>query len=299
MKTSRAIRFALPLLLAFGGGAVLPAAAAEAPGVSAGIFNVQRSSAREAQAMLDEAAEYLQRNPAERAFASFNNQKGRFYRGDLYVFAVGIDDGVMHAHGAAPEGLVGSDVSDLRDASGKAIIREMLEASKQPGVSSVDYVWLNRVSNRVEDKTSLVKRVGKTMLGVGYYVPRSSAEQARALLEKAAAAVRSQAPGAFAEFNNPQGGYVRGDLYVFAVGLDDGKFYAMGASPTVVGKDVSELHDAAGKPIIKDMIALAKAQGSGSYDYVWRNPVTNKVEHKHSLVARADNYLVGVGYYSR
>ena len=73
----------------------------------------------------------------------------------------------------------------------------------------------------------------------------------------------------------------------------------MGVNPKLVGTDVGAMKDAAGKPIIAEMIALAKSKGSGTVDYVWRNPVTNKIENKHSRIERLDNYLIGVGYYTR
>jgi cytochrome c len=92
---------------------------------------------------------------------------------------------------------------------------------------------------------------------------------------------------------------VHDDLYVFAVSLDDARFLAMGANPALVGTDAGVMKDAAGKPIIAEMIALARTKGSGTVDYVWRNPLTNKVENKHSLIERIDNYLIGVGYYTR
>lgn len=248
--------------------------------------------------MLESAATYLRDNNEERAFAAFNNQKGSFYRNDLYTFVVGIDDGIMHAHGGAPEGLVGGNVRDLRDAAGKPIIRDMLALAQQADGGSLSYVWLNRATNRIEDKTTLVRRVGKFLVGVGYYVPRSSAEQAESLLRVAVAEARKSPKAAFAAFNQAKGPYVREDLYVFAVTLDDARFVAMGANPALVGTEVGAMRDAAGKPIITEMIALARSKGTGMVDYVWRNPVTNKVENKHSRIERLDNYLIGVGYYT-
>jgi cytochrome c len=65
----------------------------------------------------------------------------------------------------------------------------------------------------------------------------------------------------------------------------------------MTGMDVRGLRDAGGKALIDEMIELAKQRGSGSVNYVWRNPATNAVEAKHSLIQRVDNVLLGVGYY--
>ena len=66
-----------------------------------------------------------------------------------------------------------------------------------------------------------------------------------------------------------------------------------------MGVDVRNVNDAAGKPLFKEMIELARKQGSGTVDYVWRNPATNAVEQKHTLIQRVDDVLLGVGYYTR
>jgi cytochrome c len=274
-------------------------APAAQPAESSAAAPVTRGTVRQAQALLDAAAAYLERNPPGRAVAAFNNQRGPFVQGDLYVFAVD-SSGVMLAHGGEPQGLVGSNVMDLRDAAGKPLIREMFDALKASGAGSVDYIWLNRVTNRLESKTTLVRQVGDHLLGVGYYTPRSSAEQARALLESAVSALRSSGEqDAFTLFNDDNGRFVHDDLYVFVIGMQDGKFHAMGANPKLVGSAASTLRDASGKPIGSDMIALAKDKGEGLYEYVWRNPANNRVESKHSYVKRVDGYLLGVGYYTK
>ena len=262
-------------------------------------LSVPRSSAKQAEALLDKAVQYLQTHSTEKAFAAFNNQKGRFVQGDLYVFVFDLDTGIMHAHGGSPDGLVGMNVLDLRDASGKPLIREMAEVAKTKGSGNVEYMWLNYRINHLETKNSFVKRVGNNVVGVGYYVPRGAPEEARDLLGRAAAALKANPKEALSEFNNPSSKFTHYDLYVFVVGLNDGKFYAMGANPGLVGLDVKDLRDAAGKPIIQDMMAIVKEKGSGMYDYVWRNPANNKVEPKHSYIERVDDYLVGVGYYTK
>ncbi|MCB1909467.1 MAG: cache domain-containing protein [Rhodocyclaceae bacterium] len=132
-------------------------------------FSVYRSAPAEAGRLLDRAVEYMQDNSAARAFAAFNNQAGQFHENDLYVFVVGIGDGVMHAYGGAPEAIVGDQVLDLRDASGMPFVQAMLDAVKREDRGTVDYVWLNRVTNKVEPKTTEVRRVGDYMVGVGYY----------------------------------------------------------------------------------------------------------------------------------
>ncbi len=304
MNSIRFGRTALLLAGLFSAIVALPAAGQGGGGQAAqkpppATLNVPRGSPKQAQALLDKAVAYLQSQPAEKAFAAFNNQKGHFVQGDLYVFVFDLETGIMHAHGGSPEGLVGMNVLDLRDASGKPLIREMVEVVQTKGSGSVEYRWLNYKINHLEIKNSFVKRVGNYVVGVGYYVPRGAPEEARDLLGRAAAALRADPKEALAAFNSPSSRFTHYDLYVFVVGINDGKFYAMGANPGLVGLDVKDLKDAAGKPIIQDMIAIVKDKGTGVYDYVWRNPANNKVEPKHSYIERVDDYLIGVGYYTK
>jgi len=261
--------------------------------------SVERSHSSQAKALLDSAALYIQANGAEQALAVFNDRNGQFAKGQYYIFVLA-DDGTMRASAGASAGLVGLNVSDLRDASGKPFMRQLLDAAKAEESGTVDYQWLNPADNNLESKVSHFRKVGDNILAVGYYIPRASAEQARAMLDKAVALVKEVgADKAFRTFNDPQGGFVVNDEYVFVIGLDDGKYRASGASPNLVGRDVREVSDAAGTPLFKEMIALAKEKGSGTVEYVWRNPATNAVEQKHTLIQRVDDVLLGVGYYSK
>lgn len=261
--------------------------------------SIERGEAKKAGALLDRAVDYLQKNSPEQAFAAFNNRNGDFVSSPYYVYVVG-QDGIMYANGGAPDVLTGKNVLDLRDAAGKPLIRELLDAAASHDSGTIEYHWLNRADNRVENKITKFRKVGSHVVAVGYYIPHATVEQARELLGKAVAEVKKVgASAAFKEFNDPKGRFVRGDLYVFAIGLKDGKYRASGAAPQLSGQKASELHDAAGKPVIQEMITLAKKKGSGQVDYVWRNPATNAVEPKHSLIQRVGDVLLGVGYYER
>lgn len=260
---------------------------------------IERSDAKRATDLLDRAVDYLQKNGAKKSFAAFNDPKGSFINGAYYVYVVGLD-GFMHANGGSQTTLVGKNAIELRDAAGKPLIADLLVHAKESPSGTIEYRWLNRVSNHVENKVSQYRKVGKYIVCVGYYTPRASVEEAQDLLDKAVSTLKkSGETAAFTAFNNPQGGFMQNDQYVFAIGLDDGKYRASGAAPQLTGMDVRGLKDAAGKPLIEEMITLAKQKGSGTVDYVWRNPATNAVEQKHSLIQRVDDVLLGVGYYTK
>ena len=268
-----------------------------AVGVGTAAHAAERATPREARTMFEQAVRYMEQNGAERAFAAFNDRQGQFVRKDLYVFAID-DKGVYQASGAAPEALVGLKVLDTTDAAGNPLFREMIDATRVSQEATVRYVWLNRASNKVEPKVSYVRKVGQYVVGVGYSAPRASADDARAMLERAVAVARGEGGArAAARFNDRRGDFVKDDLYVFMVNMDSGRFEAMGMNPALSDTDALGLHDAAGHALVAEMIAKLQSADEATVDYVWRNPVTNRVENKRSYVRREGRSLVGVGHY--
>jgi cytochrome c len=129
--------------------------AAESPGTA------------EAKALLDKAVAYFDSNGVARAFCAFNDTKGDFHKGPLYVFAINMD-GVYFAHSAAPT-LIGTSLRDTRDAAGQLIGNLVMDAVATQQSAPVEYMWLNYETNKVEKKHTFLKRVESFVLGVGYY----------------------------------------------------------------------------------------------------------------------------------
>ena len=126
---------------------------------------------------------------------------------------------------------------------------------------------------------------------------RGTSRQARQLLDNAVDILETQGPEqAFTLFNNQQGGFVQGDLYIFAVDMK-GTYYASGANPNLVGQSLSETSDATGKPIGQEILKLADRIGYGIIEYEWLNRKTNDIEHKFSRIRRVNDFVLGVGFY--
>jgi cytochrome c len=251
---------------------------------------------KRAKELLIRAVAYYQEKK-DQALAAFMRQ-GEFIQGDLYVYVLSTN-GIMLASGGSSSALISRDISNMSDANGKLFFREMLDIAKSKGSGEVEYHWLNRVDHKVERKIAYFQKVGDVILAVGYYIPRASSEQAKAMLNKASDAVKNDSKSAFKAFNDLSGKYIEDDLYVFVIGIEDMHFRAHGATPRLVGSNAQTLTDPNGKPIIREMVSIVKAKGQGELDYAWRNPVTNKIEKKHTFVRKVDNFLVGVGYYTR
>ncbi|HTB43209.1 MAG TPA: cache domain-containing protein [Acetobacteraceae bacterium] len=120
-------------------------------------------------------------------------------------------------------------------------------------------------------------------------------DEAKALAEKAAAHMAAVGPDkAIADFNDANGGFVDRELFV-VVYTPDNKIVGSYGVPVLRGKDATTLKDVEGREFGKDIIALAKSQGSGWVDYRMTNPATKKVGLKTSWVIRVGDYILFVG----
>ncbi|WP_047337659.1 cache domain-containing protein [Pseudomonas protegens] len=248
-----------------------------------------------ARALLEKALGYYHEQ-GDKAFAAFSRQ-GEFVDHDRYVFVVDTQ-GVMLASGGPSSALIGRDVSQVLGPDLRKAFKHALKTPEGNGIQQAEYRWQNWADGKIERKHVYFQRVGERILAVGYYQPRASAEQARALLERAATALSADRNGTLKAINQLQGGFLEDDLYVFVVDLDSRRYLAHGTNLRLLNTDFAKVKDPEGKPVGEPMLALMAREDQGEYQYRWKNPVTGKVEDKHAYLRKVGNLLVAVGYYS-
>jgi cytochrome c len=248
-----------------------------------------------AQALLTKAVNYYKEKKDD-AFAAFSRQ-GEFVDGSLYVFVIGTD-GKLFASGGASSVFIGRDISKMSDVTGKPYIRETIDIATAKNAGSIEYRWLDWANRKIVRKVAYFQKVDNRIIGVGYYILRAGKEQADALLEEAVNAVKKDPKSALAAFNDMNGEFVRDDLYVFVVDLN-GIMRAHGINPRLINKNAMDLKDIKDKSIIKPIVDTAKEKGKGSVVYQWQNPLTKKVETKHTSFRKVGDYIVAVGYFTR
>jgi signal transduction histidine kinase len=127
-------------------------------------------------------------------------------------------------------------------------------------------------------------------------------DDAKSLVEKAAAFVRSDGRDkALAAFNDPNGAFRDGELYIYALDAKDGNLtmLAHGANKALVGKPQISMKDADGKAFNTETAALASTKGEGWIEYKWSNPTTKKIEPKVSFIKLVDGIILGAGVYKQ
>ncbi|WP_248730715.1 cache domain-containing protein [Pseudomonas sp. MWU13-2517] len=255
----------------------------------------QDEDAQAARHLLEKALAYYQTN-GDKAFAAFSRQ-GEFIDHDRYVFVVDTQ-GVLLASGGPSSALIGRDVSELLGPDLQASFKQALAVPEGQGIQQADYRWQNWNDGKVEHKHVFYQRVGQRILAVGYYLPRATPEQARALRDKAVKALVKDEAGTLKAINSLEGGFLQDDLYVFVVDLDTRRYVAHGTNLRLVNTDFSKIKDPDGKPVGEPILHLMAQQDQSEYKYRWKNPVTDKVENKHAYLRKAGHFMVAVGYYS-
>lgn len=286
----RIVVCSLALALAMGVGIVPIASAQDGETV---VRNVVEMRAKD---LLEIAVRHIQEH-GEAGAQDFARQSS-FVDRDLYAYALRID-GRFLASGGASAALVGDNVLDYRDSDGKAFFREMIDIAKRDGAGQIEYRWFNPADSRGEPKVTFFRKVAEVVVAVGYYPPRATAVQAKAMLDEAVAALRKDRQGSLKRFQDLNDEFIRNDLYVFVAEVASGRFLAHGATPALVGTNAFELRDPRGRAIVREMAEIGVKKGKGELDYLWRNPMTRQFESKHTFFRVDDGLLVGIGSYNR
>ena len=126
-----------------------------------------------------------------------------------------------------------------------------------------------------------------------------TAAEAKAMLEKAIAAVKTDKDKALAMFNKGEGGFKDRDLQPFCFNISDGKILAS-TNPNIValGTDVRTLKDKSGKvfgAMVYDAAQQDKITETGTY--VFPRPGQTDPTTKVSFVSRIGDIGCGVGYF--
>lgn len=93
--------------------------------------------------------------------------------------------------------------------------------------------------------------------------------------------------------------FVQGSMYIYVRDLATGKVLAHPYNQSIVGKDLNDVPDNNGKYFRRDIYDLARKDGTGWVDYVYRDPSNGKFEQKTSYVQRVGDVILVTGVYKR
>lgn len=233
-------------------------------------------------AFVKTARDYARANGKEKALAAFNDPKGQFVRGDVYVFAESYD-GTALAEPFEPD-TVGTNILNVTDRFGLPVVRNLGETARY-GIGYVSYDYPNPKRNAsVEPKLSVVADVdGTYYVGAGTYAstgmvfpsvalgtsPRTLTENdLRAFVNNATQYVKENGEErAFAAFGDPNGPFVQGEMTLFAYDYNGTNLASNPFSRDLrdTRLNLINYHDPDGVETIREMRDLARQGGGISY----------------------------------
>jgi len=124
-------------------------------------------SQEEAKAMVEKAAEFYKANGKDKALAAFNDPKGQFVQGELYIIAYDFE-GMVLANATSAK-LIGKNIIGMKDPDGKPFMKELLEVAKK-GSGWVEYKFNDPKMNKIRPKITYVQKVDSNVaIGCGIY----------------------------------------------------------------------------------------------------------------------------------
>ena len=124
-----------------------------------------------------------------------------------------------------------------------------------------------------------------------------TAEEAKAMLERAVAAVKEDKAKALDMFNKGEGGFKDRDLYVFCANASDGIITAHPYGEK--GKQLSGLVGVNGLRLGETMMQNATEGTIKVTTYVWPRHPTGEILEKTVFYMKAGDQICGVGYYKK
>ncbi len=264
----------------------------------------ERAETQELVALVSDAAELIQAD-GEPVFANFRIDGSRWRNDETYVFVLDLDGNMLVHPDAALEG---KNQLNLRDVGGRPIVRGLLAAATAtPGKPDgwYHYEWPVRGGLLPRWKSSYVRLVmdptgERFVVGAGLYDDSMERTFVVDLVRDAAAQVEKLGEDAFPLFRDPRSRFRAKDTYVFVID-PSGVELVNPAFPNLEGRDLLGLRDTQGKPLVREMLEVAREDGSGWVDYMWPKPGESVSTEKSAYIRRVELdgrwLLVGAGVY--
>jgi signal transduction histidine kinase len=126
----------------------------------------QISTEEQVVAMVHRVQDRFAKDGLAATVAAVNDKSSpEFHDRDLYVFVYDMQ-GVCLANGARPA-LVGKNLISLKDQDGKYLIQQMVAIASDPGSGWLSYKWPSPVTNKIEDRSAYIEKMGEYFVGVG------------------------------------------------------------------------------------------------------------------------------------
>jgi signal transduction histidine kinase len=264
----------------------------------------EHEETRELVALVNDAAE-LVRTSGDAAFSELGVSGSRWRHEETYIFVLD-PEGNMLVH--PDPAMEGRNELDLKDISGKPVIRGLIGAvmtfaDKTGGW--YHYQWPVPGGLLPRWKSSYVRLAkapsGKSyVVGCGMYNDRMDKGFVVDMVTDAVGQLEEHGRAAFAYLRDPTASFMAKDAYIFVLNMN-GVQLVNPAFPNLEGKNLSDVKDTRGTYLVREMLEMAQANGSGWVDYMWPKPGESVSTRKSTYVSRAklddQSVVVACGVY--
>ena len=137
-------------------------------------------------------------------------------------------------------------------------------------------------------------------LSAGAWANSPTREDAIAMAERGAAVIKAKGIEELKKrLANKDPEFLQGELYIDMRDVKTGVVLAHPVNPSIVGKDLVDVPDANGKKYRREIIEKAARHGKGWVDYMYRNPVSGKIEPKTTYILLVDGVVLEAGIYKK
>ena len=182
--------------------------------------------------------------------------------------------------------LEGKNLSNVKDPNGIYVIKELIKISKSVSQDGfLEYMWAKPGFDKPQKKVSYIKlfKPFNWIVGTGKYIDDLTSEikdEAKYTLSKL-------------KYGSNNEGYFW---------VNDSKHIVIlhGSNPSLAGKDLTNLKDAKGKYLYREIVKVANSEkGSGIVNYFWPKLGFDKPLPKISYVKRFEewDWIIGTGVY--
>jgi polar amino acid transport system substrate-binding protein len=250
--------------------------------------DINRKSEESKQLVLNGVKHFMKESVAVACNDFVHNMAWR--KGELFVF-VFKETGTCLAHGDDYD-LIWQNIRDVKGIGGGPLIDDMMLKGKDGG--RISFLWNNGYQTAYVQ--TVIKDGQKYVLGSGFY-PENDEFTTKQLVKTAVAYFNQSGKDAtFALISNPNGPFVKGDIYMFAYDFN-GTVVAHGQNAALVGQNLIDLQDSRGKPLIRELIEVAKTKGKGWVEYYWVKEFKRSYVEKVVDPKTKTEYLIAAGYH--
>lgn len=203
--------------------------------------------------------------------------------GESFIFILNYD-GIFSLAPRYLRHLEGHSVIDFQDATGRYVIREEIALAK---ISGEGYMWDTFTRPAHDPKIQFkqlayIKKFGdyNWYIGSAEYLDTTTQEMKKSTLDI---------------LNNS----ISSDSEYFFIIDKAGKVIAPEKNSNLLGKNILSLKDVDGKEFVKELMNSVNSNHPHWITYKWNNPISQKIDIKHSYVKKVpnSNWLIGSGFY--